>query len=51
MVRFIVSFAIGFVFLCVLYYVVRLRTTPEDEIKEHRRETSDRRRGGAGGAP
>ncbi|MGH9032471.1 MAG: hypothetical protein ACRDY4_06330 [Acidimicrobiia bacterium] len=48
MVRWIVSFAIVLFFLCILYYVVRLRTTPEDEIKESRREASDRRRGQAG---
>jgi len=48
MVRWIVSFMIGFVFLCVLYCVVRLRTTQEDEIKEQRHQASHRRRGPSG---
>jgi hypothetical protein len=50
MVRWVVSFAVGFVFLCVLYYVVRLRTTPEDDIKQRRREASDRGGGQSGHA-
>jgi hypothetical protein len=51
MVRGIFIFAIGFLFLCVLYAVVRLRTTPEDEVKERRRAASDRRGGQPGDTP
>jgi hypothetical protein len=48
MARWIIVFVVGFVFLCALYYAVRLRTTREDEIKEHRHAAAERHRRQAG---
>ena len=42
MVRWLVSFAVVLVLFCGLYYLVRLRPLPEDEIKERRRDAAER---------
>ncbi|HEX6310313.1 MAG TPA: hypothetical protein VF152_01655 [Acidimicrobiia bacterium] len=36
MVRWIVSFGVALLVFCVLFYLVRLRAIPEDDIKESR---------------
>jgi Na+/H+ antiporter NhaD/arsenite permease-like protein len=41
MVRWLVSFAVVLVLFCVLYYLVRLRPIPEDEIKERRHDAAE----------
>jgi hypothetical protein len=43
MTRWIVSFALVLFFLCVLYYLVRLRSIPEDDIKERWHDHADGR--------
>jgi len=43
MARWIVSFVVVLGLFCILYYVVRLRPIPEDDIKERRRHAAERR--------